>query len=76
MWIESYTANGRKYYRARRKGWDPIHLGSWDAIVRKVRPELFAKRTKEADSPTNSPTGAEVAAHEPDAPEEKGGFPD
>jgi len=50
MWIEPYKAGGRKYYRA-REGEERIHLGSAEAIVRKVRPDFLAKRTKKAENP-------------------------
>ena len=59
MWIEPYKAGGRKYYRA-REGEERIHLGSAEAIVRKVRPDFLAKRTKKAENPPNFSEGDEA----------------
>lgn len=68
MWIESYKSKGQTYYRAMPgAGEKPVHLGTAEQIVRKVRPELavvVAERKKKREEPTETQSAEVAPAHE------------
>jgi hypothetical protein len=64
MWIESYKAGGKRYYRACGQGMSPIHLGSAESIVRKLKPNVLRSEAKVVVDPTNIPESEVLDTHE------------
>jgi len=66
LWIESYRAGGKRYYRAIVPGGKPIHLGTAAAIVRKIRPERLRSEAETANNPRKPPREPSPKDHEGD----------
>jgi hypothetical protein len=59
-WIEGYKSGGSKtrYYRATNREGKRIHLGTAEAILRKLRPALFPGGRGEAEPPDTPRNGS------------------
>lgn len=65
MRIEPYKAGGKRYYRVVNPPDSPIHLGTAEAILRKMRPERLRSEEENQKTPRIIPKEEPEEPHEP-----------